>query len=214
MLGKSETKRKEAKNPMAEENKPDPQKEPDTHTQEVRYSQSSARVPEKVVSGVFSSGALLLNGPHEFILDFLQRLVQPHRLASRVVMSPPSFASFINALDENLSMYAGKFGPLPPMPPPPPGAVPLPIDELYAQIKTNDDLLGGVYANAVMISHNPAEFAFDFIATFYPRSVVVSRIYMSAAQATGFSHTLKKGYQQFCERLNPPQGPPKENKPQ
>ena len=52
---------------MSSEANPEPNKEPETITQEVKYSQVSARVTEKVSSGVFSSGALLLNGQNEFI---------------------------------------------------------------------------------------------------------------------------------------------------
>lgn len=189
---------------MSSEANPEPNKEPETITQEVKYSQVSARVTEKVSSGVFSSGALLLNGQNEFILDFLQRMVQPQRVVARVVMSPPSLLSFCNALEENLSMFQAKFGAPQQLPPPPPGSVPLPIDELYAQLKIADEMLEGSYSNAVMISHSPSDFVFDFIATFYPRSVVSARVFMSASQIPPFLNTLKKGFQQFKDKMSPP----------
>ncbi len=190
---------------MSSGNNPEPKKDPETITQEVQYSQLSARVTDKVSSGVFSSGALLLNGPNEFILDFLQRMVQPQRVAARVVMSPPALSSFLTALEENLLMYQSKFGVPPQLPPPPSGATPLPIEELYGQLKIADEMLNGAYSNAVMISHNPSEFVFDFIATFYPRSVVSARVFMSAPQIPPFLSTLKKGLQQYLEKVNPPQ---------
>ena len=109
---------------MSSEVNPEPNKDPETITQELKYSQVSARVTEKVSSGVFSSGALLLNGQNEFILDFLQRMVQPQRVVARVVMSPPALLSFCNALEENLSMFQAKFGAPQQLPPPPPGSVP------------------------------------------------------------------------------------------
>jgi len=189
---------------MSSEVNPEPNKDPETITQEVKYSQVSARVTDKVSSGVFSSGALLLNGQNEFILDFLQRMVQPQRVVARVVMSPPSLLSFCNALEENLSMYQTKFGTPPQLPPPPPGSVPLPIEELYAQLKIADEMLEGSYSNAVMISHSPSDFVFDFIATFYPRSVVSARVFMSAGQIPPFLNTLKKGFQQFKDKISPP----------
>ena len=189
---------------MSSEVNPEPNKDPETITQEVKYSQVSARVTEKVSSGVFSSGALLLNGQNEFILDFLQRMVQPQRVVARVVMSPPALLSFCNALEENLSMFQAKFGAPQQLPPPPPGSVPLPIDELYAQLKIADEMLEGSYSNAVMISHSPSVFVFDFIATFDPRSVVSARVFMSASQIPPFLNTLKKGFQQFKDKLNPP----------
>ena len=61
-------------------------KVPETITQDLQFSQVSARVPDKVSPGVHASGVLLLNGPNEFILDFLQQLVQPPKVATRVVM--------------------------------------------------------------------------------------------------------------------------------
>jgi len=198
---------------MSQENNQDPEKKPDTITQEVKCSQVSARVTDKVSSGVFSSGALLLNGSNEFIIDFLQRMVQPQRVVSRVVMSPQSLGSFCKALEENLTMFQDKFGPPTPLPPPPPGATPMPIDELYSQLKITDEMLNGAYSNAVMISHSPSEFVFDFIATFYPKSVVSSRVFMSAQQVPPFLNTLKRGFQQFLEKIaqqpqQPPQPPP------
>ena len=80
-------------------------KVPETITQDLQFSQVSARVPDKVSPGVHASGVLLLNGPNEFILDFLQQLVQPPKVATRVVMNPPTLASFIRALDENMGMF-------------------------------------------------------------------------------------------------------------
>lgn len=197
---------------MSQEQPQEPKKDPETITQEVKCSQISARVPDKVSSGVFSSGALLLNGQNEFIMDFLQRMVQPQRVVARVVMSPPSLASFCKALEENLHMFQEKFGPPTPLPPPPPGATPLPIDELYSQLKISDEMLDGSYSNAVMISHSPTDFVFDFIATFYPRSVVSARVFMSAQQVPPFLNTLKRGFQQFVDRATnhpaPPAAPP------
>ena len=175
-------------------------KHPETITQDLQFSQVSARVPDKVSPGVHASGVLLLNGPNEFILDFLQQMVQPPKVATRVVMNPQTLASFIRALDENVGMYDQKFGPPKALPTPPPGAKPTPIDELYSQLKLPDDMLGGVYSNAVMITHRPSDFVFDFLATFYPRSVVSSRVFMSAQQVAPFLNTMKRSFQQFLDK--------------
>ncbi|GIT31045.1 MAG: hypothetical protein Ct9H300mP1_30910 [Planctomycetaceae bacterium] len=53
-------------------------------SQEVQHQQLSARVPDHVAQGVFSTGAVVLNGHHEFIPDFLLRMtgLTAWRLAS------------------------------------------------------------------------------------------------------------------------------------
>ncbi|MCE2806531.1 MAG: DUF3467 domain-containing protein [Gemmataceae bacterium] len=178
----------------------DPNKPPETITQDLQFSQVSARVPDKVSPGVHASGVLLLNGPNEFILDFLQQLVQPPKVATRVVMTPPTLGSFIRALDENMGMFEKKFGPPAALPAPPPGAKPTPIDDLYSQLKLPDEMLSGTYSNAVMITHSPSDFVFDFLATFYPRSAVSARVFMSAQQVPPFLNTMKRAFQQFLEK--------------
>lgn len=53
------------------------------------------------------------------------------------------------------------------------------IDEIYDELKIPEAVATGRYANAVMVRHSGTEFCFDFIANFYPRSVVTSRVYMA-----------------------------------
>ena len=62
---------------------PNPSGDPGPYTQEIRHSHVSARVPEKVGRGVFSTGALVLQGPHEFVIDFVVRMANPHQVAAR-----------------------------------------------------------------------------------------------------------------------------------
>ena len=188
---------------------PNPSGDPGPYTQEIRHSQVSARVPEKVGRGVFSTGALVLQGPHEFVIDFVVRMANPHQVAARVVLPISLLPSFLAALRENLNNYQSKFGPPPALPPPPPGVTPPPIDEIYDQLKLPDDMLSGTYANAVMIAHSPSEFCFDFITNFYPRSAVSSRVYLSAPQVPGLLNTLARSFQQYQEKMRgsqPPRG--------
>ena len=70
----------------------------------------SALVPERVARGVFSTGAVVVQGAHEFILDFLLRMSQPQQVAARVVLPPGVVAQFIAALTDNLNNYQSKFG--------------------------------------------------------------------------------------------------------
>src|SRR4051794_23087467 len=84
--------------------------DPQTFSQEIRHSNVSARVPEKVGRGVFSTGVLVLQGPSEFVLDFVQRLAQPNQVVSRVVLPIDLMPRFIEALRENLERYKASFG--------------------------------------------------------------------------------------------------------
>jgi hypothetical protein len=186
--------------------------DPGAFTQEVQHSQVSARVPEKVSRGVFSTGAMVFQGPHEFVIDFVLRMAMPHQIVARVVLPISIMSSVIGALRDNLANYQAKFGPPPPLPAPPAQPAPPPIEEIYSQLKLPDDLLSGVYANAVMIAHSSAEFYFDFITNFYPRSAVSCRVYLSAPQVPAFFNTLSRSYQQFQQKLAAGQ-PPKPSEP-
>jgi hypothetical protein len=174
---------------------------PGTFSQDFQHSQVSARIPEKVGRGVFSTGVLVLQGPHEFVLDFVQGMAQPRQVAARVVLTPPVMVSVVNALRNNLTMYQQQFGPPPTLRPPPPPPKPPTIEEIYDNFKLPDELLSGAYANAAMISHSQAEFCIDFITSFYPRSAVACRVYISAGQAQGLLNTLTQSWQQFQQKI-------------
>lgn len=76
-----------------------------------------ARVPDHVAQGAFSTGAIVVTGPNEFIIDFLQTIGRPHRVASRVIIPHAVMPQFIEALSKNLGLYRDRFG----EPPSPPG---------------------------------------------------------------------------------------------
>jgi hypothetical protein len=177
------------------------------YTQEIRHQQISARVPEKVARGVFSTGVLVLQGPHEFVLDFVLRMTQPQQIAARVILPASIMASFIHALRENLNNYQSKFGPPPALPSPPQPQTPPSIEEIYDALKLPDEQLSGSYANAVMVAHTPSEFCFDFITNFYPRSAVSARVYLSAPQIPGLLNTMTRSFQQYQQKMQQQQTP-------
>jgi len=170
----------------------------------------AARVPEKVARGVLSTGQLVLDGTKEFVIDFLNGLTRPHQVSARVVLAPSTMAELIQALQQNLDNYSKSFGP--PQPPPIPQNVPKPtIQEIYENFKLPDDLLGGAYANSVLIGHSATEFFFDFITGFYPNSAVSSRVFMAAPQIPRFVTmltTAMQSYQaRYIKRPEPPLNP-------
>ncbi len=202
------------------ENSPKP---PPGHTyqQEVQHSSATARVPDAVGRGLFSTGAIVMHGAHDVLIDFIQSLAPPRRVVARVVLPPTVLPLFVAALEDNLSKYAQSFGPVPRMPAPPaavpggPPPVPPPITEVYEQLKLPDEMLGGTYANTVVISHSPAEFCFDFICSFYPRSVVTSRVYLATPHVSELFESLKRSLEQHRQRmLHPRPGPPPAPPPQ
>lgn len=186
---------------------------PGPSSQEIRHQQISALVPEKVGRGVFSTGAVVLQGSHEFVIDFLLRMTSPHQVAARIVLPPDVMGRFIGALRENLGNYRRHFGTLPQGPqikPPPQPAQQTSVQELYDQLKIPEDVASGRYANAVMIGHTATEFSFDFITTFFPRSAVSCRVYLSAPNVPKFLDSLTHSFEQYQRRLrgNPPPGEP------
>ena len=93
------------------EDRPDPNDKP---------PQLRARVPEHVADGAFSTGVIVVTGQTEFIIDFLQTVGRPHRVAARVILPHPVMPQFIDALGKNLGLYRDRFGD-PPQPPGLPG---------------------------------------------------------------------------------------------
>lgn len=235
----------------------DPQNPADRppQSQEVRHSQVSALVPKGVARGVFSTGAVVLQGAHEFIIDFLLRMTMPHQVAARVVMPPAVLGRFITALRENLGNFQRTFENAAP-----PGVTEIDtanvpaqsqpvatpagnenqatradggqgepestalsqnsVQDLYDQLKMSDEMLSGVYANAVMIGHTATEFSFDFITTFFPRSAVSARVYLSAGNVPRFLSSITHAFEQFQKKVQqqqsqqpPPEQPPSSNPP-
>jgi hypothetical protein len=155
-----------------------------------------------------------MEGPEEFVLDFVQRLQRPPRLAVRVILSPNVMSRFVAALKENLQRFEQAFGPAKPLPQPHVERRPS-IQEIYQELRLPDDLLSGVYANTVMVGHSPAEFFFDFITRFFPTAAVSARVYVAASQVPQMLMALNTSMQNRRGRgpeskKEPPAAPEKE----
>ena len=141
-----------------------------------------ARVPDHVADGCFSTGAIVMTGPSEYVVDFLQTIGRPHRVARRVIVPHPVMPQFIDALNTNLDLYKSRFGE-PPAPPQNQNQARRPTpQEIYDDLKLPDEVLSGVYANGVMIGHGASEFGLDFLTSFFPQSAVSARVFVSAGQ--------------------------------
>jgi hypothetical protein len=162
----------------------------------------SARVPDRLGQGVFSTGVIIMTGRHEFVFDFVQNMSRPHRVAARIILPHGVLPQFIEALKTNLALYTQHFGPPPALPKgPPPGAPPPSAQQIYDDLKLPDDMLAGSYANGVMIGHNASEFGFDFLTNFFPHSAVAARVFLSAPQVPRLLDSMTATFKQFEERV-------------
>jgi len=176
-----------------------------TSSQQVRIEHVTARVLPRVSGGAFSTGVIVMGGGTEFALDFLQSVGHPPQVAARVIMPHAALPQFIDALRKNLEMYSQRFGKPPELPRAPAGRTPS-VQELYDDLKFPDDLLGGSYANGVVISHTPAEFKFDFVARLFPHPAVTCRVFLAAPQVPRMLESMISAHEQFRQRLQPPRG--------
>ena len=160
-----------------------------------------ARVPDNVADGCFNTGAIVMTGPSEFIVDFLQTIGRPHRVAARVVIPHPVMPQFIDALTTNLDLYRKRFGnpPAPAQQQNPDARRPSP-QEIYDDLKLPDEVLSGVYANGVMIGHGASEFGLDFLTSFFPQSAVSARVFVSSGQIPRLLESLKGAVRQLEQR--------------
>ena len=192
----------------------DPPNDDEARHHQVQVPGVTARVPSTLGHGVISTGAIVMNGPHVFVLDFLQQMGVPSHLVRRVVLPHAVVPRFIQALEQNLSNFEQKFEapsklPRPPQPPKRPT-----IQEIYDNIKVDDDELPGHFAEGVMIRHSAAEFCFDFVTQFFPNASVSSRIFMSAPHVPPLLEALKGNYQRFLQSGSPNPPPNPEDPPQ
>ena len=77
------------------------------------------------------------------------------------------------------------------------------IHDVYDQVKLSDETASGAFANVVLIRHSAEEFCFDFIANFYPRPIVTSRVMMAAGRVPNFLDALCASLQRHRQTMPP-----------
>ena len=161
-----------------------------------------ARVPDHVAGGCFSTGAIVMTGPSEFIVDFLQTIGRPHKVAARIIIPHQVMPQFIDALTTNLDLYRNRFGEpqAPQQQPPNPDARRPSPQEIYDDLKLPDEVMSGVYANGVMIGHGATEFGLDFLTSFFPQSAVSARVFVASGQVPRLLDSLKGAVKQLEQR--------------
>jgi len=188
----------------AQPDQPNPPREP--KAEPFQFEPVGARVTDRVAEGTFSTGAIILDGPEEFVLDFIQGLGKPSSVTARIIMSPRVVSQFLTALKVNLQKYEDTFGKPPELPRPDAARRP-DIKEVYENLKLPDDKLSGAYANAVRIGHSPSEFCLDFITRFFPTASVSARVYMTPPQVARLAESLAASYDHYLKKAKKPPRP-------
>lgn len=181
--------------------------------QQFQQNQVGARLPEHIAAGAFATGAVVLQGPNEFMIDFVQALRPPARVVSRIVLSHQVMSQFIETLRANFQKYEKTMGPPKPAPKQQQAQQPT-IQKIYEDLKLPDELLSGAYANVIMIGHSHSDFFLDFATQFYPTAAVSARVHIAASNVPSLMKTLNAAYDHFKKmpNKNSPQPPKPEDK--
>jgi hypothetical protein len=81
------------------------------------------------------------------------------------------------------------------------------------RIKIGDDVLRGVYANQMVVSHTKEEFVLDFMNIFPPEGVVNARVIISPGHMKRMIKALRTNLEMYegkfgpLEEARPPAGP-------
>ena len=70
-------------------------------------------------------------------------------------------------------------------------------------VKMPDDVLSGVYANQMMVSHTREEFLIDFINLFPPQGVVNARVIVSPGHLKRMIRALSENLSRYEARFGP-----------
>ena len=159
-------------------------------------SSNPIKQPEHVAAGVFANAAVVSNTQEEFFLDFLATYATPLRLVARVILHPSHLKRLLKVLRENLEAYRQNFGPLPDLPPQP-VTNQNQVQDLYAQLSIPDPLMGGTYANGVLIRHTQEEFVLDFLVVTQPMPVLTARVLVSPAHIQRIANALEERVKGF-----------------
>jgi hypothetical protein len=162
------------------------------------------------------------------------RMNKPHQIVARVYLPfhlvPPVMGTLRGSLDKHRQSHgpapapaAGNPAPGNPAPAPAPApAHPAPtppaatnagpvvnVDEVYQDLKMSEEVMCGVYANALLVVYNNSDFCLDFIVNLYPRAVVTARVFMSAAHVASLLTSLTQTWQHVQAKQQQQQQPPR-----
>jgi len=77
-----------------------------------KKSDVPVKIPESVLPGVYSNQMMVSHTREEFLIDFLNLFPPQGVVNARVIVSPGHLKRMIRALQENLTRYETRFGPI------------------------------------------------------------------------------------------------------
>lgn len=210
--------------PPENANNPDDRDEP--YHQQVQHQSVSARLPDSLGGGVFSTSSLIVESGDMFLIDFVNGSAPPVRLVARVVVTPMTMQQFLGALNQSCqkARSAGRqdgHGPGEPQAEPSLGVgtetvgagaqgggkgsggttqQQRNVEDIYGELKFTDDILCGAFANTVIIRHSADEVVFDFISNYFPRAVVTCRVAMSTSRVERFRRSVEDAFRKYEEK--------------
>jgi hypothetical protein len=71
-------------------------------------------LPAEIADGIYSNLVMIAHSPEEFILDFIRVMpgLPKARVKSRIVVTPSHVKRLLAALEDNISKYEVKYGPI------------------------------------------------------------------------------------------------------
>ena len=168
--------------------------------------------PEHVAAGAFATAVVVSHTREEYFLDFIATYASPLRLVSRVILNPNHAQRLLTALRENLARYQEQFGPLanPPLPKPTSQSQ---VQDIYSQLTMPETIMGGAYANNVLIRHTQEEFILDFLVVTHPVAILAARVLVSPAHIQRIANVLEERVKGFAASVGPQDLPPPDAEP-
>jgi hypothetical protein len=80
--------------------------------QDVEHLPMTARVPEGIRRGVFSTGIMVAQTDEYFVIDFLSTMIEPQEVVARVVVTASALSRIAAALRSNVNRYEQQHGKL------------------------------------------------------------------------------------------------------
>ncbi|HET6251466.1 MAG TPA: DUF3467 domain-containing protein [Tepidisphaeraceae bacterium] len=105
-------------------------KPPTPHRPTIQELYEHFKLPEELLSGVYSNSFLIAHGPSEFVFDFITGFYPTAAVSARTYLSAQQIPRLLDTLTSSLAQHQQRFGapvPIPPQAPPqPPPASPEP----------------------------------------------------------------------------------------
>lgn len=166
--------------------------------EKIFHNPPTAIIPEEVGIGFFATEVVIFYGENEVTIDFIQAIVKPFRVVSRVILNFDVAKKLFQDLKKQmLSIEENKeFNSLIKNLIEDPGLdVPQKankVEDIYDELKLSNEQLKGAYSNKVIITYGKDAFSIDFINNIFPKSIVVARIFMSFNRSFELFGALKR----------------------